>query len=122
MWQHSVVVKAIKKGVISRMKSHTKTRSKSLGTLFPSKKTKPRSPDMTGKLNILKDTLKEIINRHQEEDGEAFEVNMAGWFNNSGGKMYMTLELSPRFRSSVQRSEKDMTLEEFFSEVTEGQE
>jgi hypothetical protein len=104
------------------MKSHTKTRSKSLGALFPSKKTKPRSPDMTGKLNILKETLKEIINTHQEEDGEVFEVNMAGWFNNSDGKMYMTLELSPRYRPAVQRSENDMTVEEFFDEITEEQE
>ena len=104
------------------MKSHTKTRSKSLGALFPSKKTKPRSPDMTGKLNILKETLKEIIKTHQEEDGDVFEVNMAGWFNNSDGKMYMTLELSPRFRPAGQRSEKDITLEEFFSEITEEQE
>jgi hypothetical protein len=104
------------------MKSHTKTRSKSLGVLFPSKKSKPRSPDMTGKLNILKETLKEIISTHQEEDGEVFEVNMAGWFNNSDGKMYMTLELSPRYRPAVQRSENDMTVEEFFSEITEEQE
>jgi hypothetical protein len=48
------------------MKSNTKKPSKSLGALFPSKKTKPRSPDMTGKLSILKDTLREIINTHQK--------------------------------------------------------
>jgi hypothetical protein len=94
----------------------------SLGALFPSKKTKPRSPDMTDKLNILKDTLREIINTHQKENGEVFEVNIAGWFNNSGGKMYMTLELSPRYRPAVRRSEKELTLEEFFSEITDGQE
>jgi hypothetical protein len=104
------------------MKSHTKTQSKSLGTLSASKKTKPRSPDMTGKMKILKHTLSEIINTHREEDGDVFEVNMAGWFNNSGGKTYMTLELSPRYRPAVQRSEKDMTLEEFFNEITEEQE
>jgi hypothetical protein len=103
------------------MKSHTKTQSKSLGALFPSKTTKPRSPAMTGKLKILKNTLKEIINTHQEEDGEVFEVNMAGWFNNSDGKMYMTLELSPRYRP-VQGSENDMTLEEFVNEISEEQE
>jgi hypothetical protein len=73
-------------------------------------------------LKIVNDTLREIINTHQEEDGEVFEVNMAGWFNNSSGKMYMTLELSPRYRPAVQRSEKDITLEEFFDEVTEEQE
>jgi hypothetical protein len=99
------------------MKSDKKTRSKSLGALFPSKQTKPRSPDMTGKLSIPKDTLRKIINTHQE-DGDGFEVNMAGWFNNASGKMYMTLELSPRYRPAVQRSEKDMTLEEFFDEIT----
>jgi hypothetical protein len=103
------------------MSSHTKARSKSLGNLFPSKKTKPKSPDMTGKLTLLKDTLREIFNTHREEDGDVFEVNMAGWFNNSGGKMYMTLELSPPYRPAVRRSEKDMTLEEFFNEITEEQ-
>jgi hypothetical protein len=77
---------------------------------------------MTGKLNIPKDTLREIINTHQKENCEVFEVNIAGWFNNSGGKMYMTLELSPRYRPAVRRSEKELTLEEFFSEITDGQE
>jgi hypothetical protein len=36
--------------------------------------------------------------------------------------MYMTLELSPRYRPAVQRTEKDMTLAEFLSEITAGQE
>jgi hypothetical protein len=104
------------------MKSHTKTRLKSLGALFYAKKTRPKSPDMTGKLNIVKDTLSEIINTHQEEDGEVCKVNMAGWFNNSDGKMYMTLELSPLYRPALQRSEKDMTLEEFYDRIAEEQE
>ena len=104
------------------MKSHTTTRLKSLGVLFAAKKTKPRSPDMTGKVIILNNTLKQIINTHQEEDGEVFEVNMAGWFNSSGERMCITLELSPRYRPAVQRSEKDMTLEEFFDKITEEQE
>jgi hypothetical protein len=46
------------------MRSHAKVQLKSLGTLSPSEKTKPRSPDMTGKLKILKKTLREIINTH----------------------------------------------------------
>jgi hypothetical protein len=104
------------------MRSHTKVRSKSLGTLSPSKKTKPRSPDMTGTLILLKKTLREIINTHREEDGDAFEANVAVWLYNSGGERYMTLELSPRYRSGVQRSEKDMTVEEFFNEIADEQE
>jgi hypothetical protein len=97
-------LKQVKKGNIRRMSSNTKTKSKSLGNLFPSKKTKPRSPDVTGKLKILKDTLEEIINTRQEEDGDVFEANIAGWFNISDAKTYMTLELSPHYRPSVQRS------------------
>jgi hypothetical protein len=53
---------------------------------------------MTGKIKILKKTLREIINTHREEDGDAFEANVAVWLYNSDGERYMTLELSPRSR------------------------
>jgi hypothetical protein len=99
-----------------------KNRAKSLGTLFASKKTEEKSSDMTGKMKILKETLREILRTHQEEDGDVFEVNLAGWFNNSGEKMYMTLELSPLYRPAVQRSKRDITFEEFFNEIIEEQE
>ena len=103
------------------MKSHSKVRSKSLGSLFPSKKSKPRSPDMTGKLRILKETLREIINTHRKED-LVFEVNIAGWFNDDRGQKYITVELSPLYRHGGQRSEKDITVEEFFDQIAEEQE
>ena len=103
------------------MKCHSKARLKSLGSLFPSKKSKPRSPDMTGKLRILKETLREIINTHRKED-LVFEVNIAGWFNDDRGQKYITVELSPLYRHSGQRSEKDITVEEFFDQIAEEQE
>jgi hypothetical protein len=92
---------------------------KIFGRFICCKKTKEKSPDMTGKLKILRETLTEIINTHREEDGAVFEVNMAGWFNNADGKMYMTLELSPRYRPAVQRSKKGMTVEDFFNEIAD---
>ena len=104
------------------MKSRSTIRSKSLGALFPSKKTKPRSQDMTGKLRILKGTLREIINTHREEDDDVFEVNIAGWFNNDNGQRYITVELSPPYRPTVQPSENDMTVEEFCNEIIDEQE
>jgi hypothetical protein len=104
------------------MRSHAKVQLKSLGTLSPSEKTKPRSPDMTGKLKILKKTLREIINTHREGDGDAFEANVAVWLYNSDGERYMTLELSPRYRSGVQRSAKETTVEDFFNEMREERE
>jgi hypothetical protein len=104
------------------MRSHAKVQLKSLGTLFPSEKTKPRSPDMTGKIKSLKKTLREIIDTHREEDGDVFEANLAVWLYNSDGGRYMTLELSPRFRSGAQRSAKESTVEEFFDQIAEEQE
>ena len=104
------------------MRSHAKVHLRSLGTLSPSEKTKPRSPDMTGKIKILKKTLKEIIDTHREEEGDVFEANLAVWLYNSDGERYMTLELSPRYRPGVQRSAKERTVEEFFDETSEEQE
>ena len=104
------------------MSFRSKTRAKSIGTLFLSKKTKPKSPDMTGQLNILKDTMQEIMNTHQEQDGDVFKANMAVWFYNKHGKRYITFELSPLYRHSEQQSEKDVTLEEFFDQIAEEQE
>ena len=74
---------------------------------------------MTGKLKILKKTLREIINTHREEDGDAFEANVAVWLYNSDGGRYMTLELSPRFRSRGQRTAKETTVEDFFNEIAD---
>ena len=104
------------------MRSHAKVNLKSLGSLSPSEKTKPRSPDMTGKIKILKKTLKEIIDTHREEEGDVFEANLAVWLYNSDGERYMTLELSPRYRSGGQRSAKETTVEEFFDQIAEEQE
>jgi hypothetical protein len=44
------------------------------------------------------------------------------WFYNKNGKRYMTFELSPLYRHSGQRSEKDVTAEEFFDQIAEEQE
>ena len=104
------------------MVSRSKNRSKSLGTLFPSKKTKPRSPHMTGKLRILKDTLREIMRTHREDDGDAYEANIAGWVYDDRGQKYITVELSPPYRPTVQSSENDMTAEDFFNEILDEQE
>jgi hypothetical protein len=104
------------------MKSQSKVRSKSVGVLFTSTNTKPRSPNMTGELSIVKETIQEIINTHREQDGDVYKANMAVWFYDKGGKKYMTFELSPLYRHGSQRSEKDMTVEEFFDQIVEEQE
>ena len=77
---------------------------------------------MTGKLKILKETLREIINTHLEEDSDVFEANVAVWLYNSDGERYMTLELSPRYHPGVQRSAKETTVEDFFNEIADERE
>ena len=71
---------------------------------------------------MLKETIQEIINTHREQDGDVYRANMAVWFYDKGGKNYMTFELSPLYRRSGRRSEKDMTVEEFFDQIAEEQE
>ena len=104
------------------MKSNPKLHSKSLGGLFPLEKTKPKSPDMTGKLRILTDTLLEIINTHRDEDGDIFEANIAGWVNDDRGQSYITVELSPPYRPMIQASKKHMTVQGFVNEIIDKRE
>ena len=77
---------------------------------------------MTGDLSILKATIQEIINTHRQQDGDVYKANMAVWVYNKGGKQYMTFELSPLYRHGSQRSQKDMTVEEFFDQIADEQE
>jgi hypothetical protein len=77
---------------------------------------------MTGKVNIQKHTIKEIMKTHEEEDGDAYKANIAVWFyENDEGKKYLAFELSPFYRPRARSSEKDMTADEFFDDIAEEQ-
>ena len=72
-------------------------RKKSLGALRPHQKTKPRSPDATGKLYFQRHTLAEISRKLKDDGGDEISCNIAAWKNNDQHGQYLTVEVSPEF-------------------------
>ncbi len=82
-----------------------KTYNKSLGALRPAKKTKPRSPDATGRIKIQKETLEILHDQLSETDNSEVLANLAGWKNYDSAGEYLTVELSPLFVSRMSSNE-----------------
>jgi hypothetical protein len=73
------------------------TQKRSLGKLRITKKTKPRSPDLTGQLQLQRHTAAVLAKQFDDtEDGEII-CNIAGWSNQDYRGPYLTVELSPRY-------------------------
>lgn len=79
---------------------------KSLGALWKAKKTKPRSPDVTGKLSLQRHTLAVIVQEIAKTGSEEVICNIAGWVNRNQHGEYLTVEISPRFVPHKQQSPK----------------
>ena len=90
--------------------------SKSVGTLFPSTKTKPKSPDMTGKIKIQRKLLEELIEQIQINGADHVICNIASWAYVEGNKRYMGVELSPFYppRKQIETVPTRPTLDHFF--------
>jgi hypothetical protein len=73
-----------------------KNMNRSLGQLRPATKTKPRSPDYTGRIRIRFDTLATLQQHHRERGGIDVVANIAGWHYDGD---YITIELSPLYLS-----------------------
>lgn len=86
---------------------HDPIRNKrSLGELRRANKTKPRSPDLTGKLRLQRHTLQAIIRDFKKADGEEVVCNIAGWMNQNQHGEYLTVEISPQFLPQTRQSPK----------------
>jgi hypothetical protein len=70
-------------------------RKRSLGTLRQNEKTKPRSPDATGKLYFQRHTLTEIYRQLADSGDDEVICNLAGWRNSDQHGSYLTVEISP---------------------------
>ena len=90
--------------------------SKSVGTLFPSTKTKPKSPDMTGKMKIQRKLLEELIEQIRINGADHVICNIASWAYIEGNKRYMGVELSPFYppRKQAEPNPPPTTLDHFF--------
>ncbi len=72
---------------------------RSLGNLRKATKTKPRSPDLTGRFTLQRHTAAAIVEQFSHDQVEEVVCNIAGWRNENHGGPYLTVELSPRFVS-----------------------
>ena len=68
------------------------------------KKTKPQSPDATGKFHFQRHTLREIYGQLTDGDDEVV-CNVACWRNSDQYGAYLTVEISPKFVSFSARVE-----------------
>ena len=95
--------------------NHQIPKKRSLGTLRKDRKTKPQSPDATGKLYFQRHTLREIYGQLTDGDNEVV-CNVACWRNNDQQGPYLTVEISPSFGRRRPNSE---SFYEMFNEEDE---
>jgi hypothetical protein len=81
------------------MESYEKPKLRSLGKLRKTPKTKERSPDLTGKLEMQRHTFEALAAQFANQDGDTLVCNIAAWINRDGLGEYLTTEISPRFVS-----------------------
>jgi hypothetical protein len=92
---------------------------RSLGVLRPHQKTKPRSPDATGKVNFQRHTLRAICKQLAEAGSDEVVCNIAGWRNTDHQGAYITVEISPRFIPREQQTSKSSFFDDIFDTETE---
>ena len=79
------------------------TKKKSLGALRKNEKTKPQSPDATGKFHFQRHTLTEIYRQLADSAMMKSICNLACWRNSDQYGPYLTVEISPKFVSFERR-------------------
>ncbi len=79
----------------------------SLGSLRPAKKTKPKSPDCTGKLLLRRDHVLIFLRQLEQSQEEAVACSIAGWKGNGAYGPFMTIEISPRFEKRLTSRDPD---------------
>jgi hypothetical protein len=71
----------------------------SLGSLYPAKRTKDRSPHCVGKIGIKRDLLFKLVK--QLGDQEEVTANLAGWKRTGPYGPSMTIQISMRYEPST---------------------
>lgn len=76
------------------MKHQTPNRTLSLGTLRINKKTKDKSPDVTGTISIKRELLLELHKQLTQSDDDEVVADLAGWSYDDANGRYMRVQLS----------------------------
>jgi hypothetical protein len=89
---------------------------KSLGKLRKAKKTKERSPDMTGHITLY-DGVVAAIKTHMRDNGLDDAVcNLAAWVNRDANGQYLTVQLSPPYVQHNQQPQRESGLDFVFGD------
>ncbi len=72
----------------------------SLGNLRKKKKTKPKSPDLTGELHLQRHTFEAIAKKFQATGQDEVVCGIAGWGYCENGERYLTIQLSPPYQAN----------------------
>ena len=97
---------------------HQMPEKRSHGTLRKNEKTKPQSPDATGKFHFQRHTLREIYGQLTDGDDEVV-CNVACWRNSDQYGAYLTVEISPQFVSFERRRPNGESFYDMFNEEDE---
>lgn len=85
---------------------------RSIGKLRPATRTKPKSPNLTGKLSLQRATMNEFAREFRDSGSDEVDCNIAGWFNVDSNGKYITVEVSPVFKPTPPPS----SIEELFND------
>lgn len=94
---------------------------RSIGTLRPANKTKPRSPDLTGPIKLQRHTFETFAKQFEATDDAEIVANIAGWRNQDHQGQYLAVELSPKFVAKEPKPVKKSNLDFFFNDDDEDQ-
>jgi hypothetical protein len=81
---------------------------RSLGDLRESTKTKPNSPDLTGRIRLKLHTISWIIEQMEHCNSDEVTCNLAGWLNGEGNSKFITVELSPLYLQKINRPDTSL--------------
>jgi phosphoenolpyruvate carboxylase len=88
------------------------THKRSLGALRKATKTKERSPELLGQMQLQRHTFAAIAEAFKETDASEATCNLAGWKNvDKDGTPYLTVEISPRFAQRKEEAKKSDLLD-----------
>jgi hypothetical protein len=115
---HSKGLKNDTKDDFEEEDNHQIPKKRSLGALRKNRKTKPRSPDATGKFRFQRHTLREICRQLTDGDNEVV-CNVACWRNSDEDGAYLTVEISPQLISFERRRPNGDSFYDVFNEEDE---
>jgi hypothetical protein len=98
----------------------TKSEKQSVGVLKKHQKTKEKSPDLTGQINIQRHTLEVLASQLMATTADEVTCNIAAW-NSRGydGEPFLSVVISPRYTQQMSPA-PEWDFLDFLANIDEG--